>query len=87
MESNTKIQLSAVEMDLVNNTGWIIAKHDIIKKVYVLFGDLTELMRWELEKTDNILPEKVNAKNAKISRGENYKLLPYVMLDYPAVFV
>jgi hypothetical protein len=86
VESNTKIQLSAVEMDLVNNTSWIIAKHDIIKKVYVLFGDLSELMQRELEKPGNILPEKVNAKNAKISRGENYKLLPYVMLDYPAVF-
>jgi len=86
MESNTKIQLSALEMELVNNTSWIIAKHNIIKKVYELFGELSESMKAELEKLAGALPAAVINKSAKISRGENYKSLPYVILDYPAFF-
>src|SRR6478672_2018750 len=86
MEGHTKIQLSDVEMDLVNNTGWILTKHDIIKKVYVLFGELSESMHKELASFEKYLPAEVFLKSAKITRGENYKMLPYVILDYPAFF-
>lgn len=86
MEGHTKIQLSDVEMDLVNNTGWILTKHEIIKKVYVLFGVLSESMRKEVAPFEKYLPAEVIQKNAKITRGENYKMLPYVILDYPAFF-
>jgi len=86
MEGQTKIQLSNVEMDLVNNTAWILTKHDIIKKVYLLFGALSESMRKELAPYEKYLPSEVIQKSAKITRGENYKMLPYVVLDYPAFF-
>ena len=84
--NNAKIQLSAVEKELVNDTGWIYAKHSIIKKVFDLFGGLSELMKYEVETSQKLLPVEVINKAAKITRGENYKLLPYVILDYPAFF-
>jgi hypothetical protein len=72
--SDAKIQLSAEELALVRDPGWILTKNSIISKVVALFARLSEEWRgdWEGE--------------PKISKGENYKGLPYVMLDYPRVF-
>jgi hypothetical protein len=86
MKGHAKVQLSAVEKELVNDTGWIFAKHSIIKKVFELFGGMSELMKCEVEPYQHLLPVEVINKTAKITRGENYKLLPYVILDYPAFF-
>ena len=32
------------------------------------------------------MPEVIKTSTPKISKGENYKDLPYVMLDYPRCF-
>jgi hypothetical protein len=80
-----KIQLSAEELSLVQNAGLLLTKNTIIEKVYALFGDLAHEMR------DNatmklIIPEEVLVPSPKISKGENYKGLPWVILDYPRLF-
>ncbi len=84
--STPKIQLSAEEMILVNDTKWILTKHIIIKKVYEFFGNLLPLFQQELESFQYLFPENLRHQGGKISRGENYQLLPYVILDYPALF-
>lgn len=86
MVTNTKIALSAKELDLVCNTEWILTKHSIIQKVYDLFGTAVPAMEMILENNKTHLQNKVFINGAKISKGENYKLLPYVMLDYPRYF-
>src|SRR6185369_7340402 len=43
-------------------------------------------MQGFVEENKTILPAIVSASNPKISRGENYRALPYVMLDYPRHF-
>jgi hypothetical protein len=86
METIAKIQLSPQEMELVQNSEWILAKHSIIKKVYGMFGDLNELINAEPESFNYLFPEKNKNQNGKISKGENYRHLPYVILDYPAFF-
>ncbi len=83
----TKILLSPEEMALVNNTDWILTKHIIIKKVFEMFGDLTEIFKQEAEPYHFLFPEKIKHQNGKITKGENYKLLPYVILDYPGTFL
>ncbi|MES2429720.1 MAG: hypothetical protein V4556_02210 [Bacteroidota bacterium] len=84
MIENTKITLSAKELELVCNTDWILAKRNIIEKVYSLFGNIAHEMGTKLLNSN--LPEEVNQTTPKISKGENYLLLPYVMLDYPRYF-
>jgi hypothetical protein len=79
-----KIQLSAEELQLVQNASWVLTKNKIIKKVYALFGTLSEQMKPALEAAG--LPGEVLKIPAKISKGENYNGLPYVMLDYPRFF-
>ena len=86
MNEETKITLSAKELELVSNTDWILTKHAIIEKVYQLFGTLSTRMEEAINKRQSILPSEWSAGKPKISRGENYRLLPYVMLDYPRFF-
>ena len=80
----TKIQLSAKELELINNAEIILTKNSIISKVYDLFGILAD----EFRATETIknLPEEVQRWSPKIARGENYLGLPYVMLDFPRLF-
>jgi hypothetical protein len=79
-----KIQLSEEELQLVQNADWVLTKNKIIQKVYHLFGNLSEEMKVVLQHVN--LPEETLQANPKISRGESYKALPYVMLDYPRLF-
>jgi hypothetical protein len=83
---DTKIALSDKEYELVCNTEWILTKHAVIKKVYDLFGEILPLFEKKLHEKINHLPTEVFINSAKISKGENYKLLPYIMLDYPRYF-
>ena len=86
MTDETKITLSDKEHELVCNTNWFLTKHSIIKKVIAIFGELIILMQQMLAKDKDHLPKEVFTKEAKISKGENYQLLPYVILDYPRYF-
>jgi hypothetical protein len=86
MNEISKLTLSAEEQLLVNNAEWILTKRIIIDKVYRLFGDLAAVQKKIIEKETGLLPEAVRQSTAKISKGENYQQLPYVLLDYPRCF-
>jgi hypothetical protein len=86
MNANTKITLSAKELDLVCNIDWILTKHAIIQKVYELFGSEAFKMQQVIAKELPSLANIINEPGPKIAKGENYKNLPYVMLDYPRRF-
>ena len=48
----TKVTLSPKELELVNNAGWILTKNAVIQKVYLLFGELSEVYRSTIEKNE-----------------------------------
>ena len=81
----TKIKLSATELDLVTNAAVLLTKNTIMNKVITGFGALANDM--QIAVMASHLPENVLASTPKIARGENYLGLPWVMLDYPRVFV
>ena len=86
MSNETKIQLSTFEMDLLRNSEWILTKNQIIKKVQRLLEEVQENI-WPHAKGSSIhLPREVITISPKISKGENYKGLPWLMLDYPRFF-
>ncbi len=79
--------LSDTELSNVNDTSWILTKQKITEKVF-------ELMKLQVDFLSAhgksllgsfAFPEII-ASVPRISKGENYLGLPYVMLDYPAVF-
>lgn len=86
MNEKSKIDLSASEMELVCNKEWILTKLIIIDKVYELFGTLAKQMQLRTWILKERLPTQATNSNPKISKGENYQSLPYVMLDYPRHF-
>ncbi len=82
-----KVQLSPEELLLVQNAEWLLTKNRIIQKVYMMFGALASDVQdiFEEQPLMQAMPE-VFATSAKIFKGENYRGLPYVMLDYPRSF-
>jgi hypothetical protein len=75
--------------------GWILTKNSIMGKVVALMAGLSAAYRPLWEKSfDDVgggLPAEGDrvvhpTPDPKIAKGENYKGLPYVMLDYPRIF-
>ena len=69
MERPAKILLSPQEMELVNNTDWILTKHVITKKVFEMFGDLSRIINEEIKPYHYLFPENIKHQNGKISKA------------------
>ena len=84
--TSSKVTLSPEEWALVSNPDIILTKNAIIDKVYQLLGMVAE----QYTRHTTELPDKLKGDwlqvAAKISRGEQYLGLPWVMLDYPRHF-
>jgi hypothetical protein len=76
---DSKIQLSQSELDLFCNAEIILTKNRIIQKVIELLDVLQNKM---VDAKQSIASPLFNT-SPKISRGEYYMGLPYVILDYP----
>lgn len=86
MNIDPKLMLSDEEQQLVNNTHWILTKRVILDKVERLLGDLSDQQKGIIKNEKNWLPQEVCMSSAKISKGENYLQLPYLILDNPRCF-
>ena len=81
-----KIQLSPEEKQLISNSEWILTKNAVLAKVNALLAlVLDEQMNW-INVNKELFHPSLFAPPAKISRGENYGGLPYLVLDHPRVF-
>lgn len=81
----TKIRLSTEEEALVCRTDWILTKNRIIEKIKALFASLQLQQQRAFELPPQFYDEALTT-TPKISKGENYKGLPYLVLDYPRFF-
>lgn len=79
--------LSPDELLLAQNSDWILTKRNIVDTAVQLFGGLCENMRDIIAAEKAGLPQAAVLSEPKISRGENYRQLPYVILDYPRNFI
>lgn len=78
------VKLSAAELALANDASILLTKNRIIQKVYELFGELSTAYTQKMNAFE--LPASISNSSPKISRGENYLGLPWVMLDQPRHF-
>lgn len=83
---NANLDFSKNEYDVIINSDFILTKNRIIKKIYTLYGMLAEEYKSVLNNYDYCLPNEIFIVPPKIYKGEQYKDLPYVMLDYPRYF-
>lgn len=86
MNDSSKIQLSPFEQQLVTNYEWLLTKNGILEKIKESLGALQQRQQQVLQGAGGFLPPEVLKTSAKVSRGENYLGLPYLVLDYPRYF-
>lgn len=78
--------LSDLEQAKVMDAEWILTKHQIMEKAQWLMQQQIEPINQSFETLKEELDTAILSGVPKISKGENYKKLPYIILDYPAVF-
>ena len=86
MIQQTKIQFLPAEMELVSSPDIILTKNAILQKIKSFFEEFQMNQQDILKKYSFQLPEEILKISPKISRGENYKGLPWLVLDNPRYF-
>jgi hypothetical protein len=86
MKQQTKIQFLPAEMELVSSPDIILTKNAILQKIKSFFEEVQMKQQDILKKYSSQLLEEVIKISPKISRGENYKGLPWLVLDNPRHF-
>ena len=77
----SKIHLSSAEMELMQNAEVILTKNRILGKMKVLLEQIQEKQIDFINQND--ISNEIFIVSPKISKGENYLGLPYLILDYP----
>jgi hypothetical protein len=81
MMEASKIHLSSAEMELMQNAEIILTKNRILEKMRTLLEEIQDQQTGFVRK--NNLNNEIFYVSPKISKGENYLGLPYLILDYP----
>ncbi len=78
--------LTEKELLILQDTDFLLTKATVLEKITELLGQTREELKRCVDNSNFSFPEGTDILNGKISRGENYKNLPYMVLDYPALF-
>ncbi|NDC78225.1 MAG: hypothetical protein EBZ67_10195, partial [Chitinophagia bacterium] len=73
------------ELELATDARVMLVKGSVIEKVMALLDDLSERQLAALQSYADLIPDALTTP-AKVSRGENYRGQPYVVLDNPRHF-
>ncbi|MCF3110051.1 hypothetical protein LL912_14815 [Niabella sp. CC-SYL272] len=82
----TKLSLSPEEWAIVADPEIILTKNAVLHKIKRSLEVLHQQQLGIVKENAGRLPAGLFANAGKISRGENYKGLPYLILDYPRNF-
>jgi hypothetical protein len=80
-----KIHLSSTEIDLMSNADVILTKNNIMQKIKGLLEEVQQNQVSFTQKHNLISETGLFSVPSKISKGENYLGLPYIILDYPRI--
>ncbi len=81
----TNFNFSQDESDAIGERNFFLVKNSATKKIMELFGSIERDMKDWISDHDFEV-KGLNISSGKIFRGENYKLYPYILLDYPRLF-
>jgi len=84
--NKANVKLSQKELKVMRNADFLLTKNEIMHKVQQMFGMLCKDYSLLLQANKQLLPEEVLQTTPKIYKGEQYRGLPYTMLDYPRYF-
>jgi hypothetical protein len=83
--AEAKLTLSEEELALASDASLMLMKNSVMEKVNHLFGRLSVAQPELISPLQRELEAALEVP-AKISRGESYRSLPYLVLDYPRYF-
>jgi hypothetical protein len=81
----THFGFSSDEEKVISEQTFFILKSNATKKIIDQFGVIEREMKSRISVFDMNV-KGLNISSGKIFRGENYKLFPYILLDYPRLF-
>ncbi len=80
------MHLTEKELLILQDTDFLLTKAAALKKISGLLEETREELKRCVENSNFSFPDGTELLNGKISRGENYRTLPYIVLDYPTLF-
>lgn len=83
---DTKLSLNDDDLALLNNRTLIDSKRSALSHIVDLLGDAESRFHELITLYGHLLPPEMVNRHGKISRGENYRGYPWVVLDHPAIF-
>ena len=79
-------RLTDLEFEIIQDKTFLLTKARAISKIESVLSETRKELKTFLIENPLHYPELSHFKTDKISKGENYLGLPYLVLDYPAVF-
>ncbi len=80
----SKIQLSDAESEMMQNADLILTKNRVLQKMTGLLEQVQERQQ-DFVRANDLADHGIFKTPPKISRGENYLGLPWLILDYPRI--
>ncbi len=74
------------ELEIIRDTNFLKTKGEIIAKIMRVFGQLRDTIKTSKIHQGFPYAPGIDTLKGKISKGENYKSLPYVVMDFPKHF-
>ncbi|MFY0607002.1 MAG: hypothetical protein JXR10_09820 [Cyclobacteriaceae bacterium] len=74
------------ELDILCNSTFLLLKNSLSEKIVSLLSEIESELQPIVLANKSLYPTGTYFKAGKISKGEQYKGLPYFMLDYPRKF-
>ena len=79
-------QLSGKEFNYIQDKDFLLTKHIIITKIKSELAHIEKALTHTIKISKTDIPVEVLQRAGKISKGENYRGLPYLVLDHPRYF-
>lgn len=87
MNNTPNFSFSPSELSVLHDKQFFQIKHAVTHKWELFLSHLAEnIQKWFAEMVCISLPDEVKQTTPKISKGENYQGMPYMVLDYPRYF-
>ena len=74
---------SSQEINCFQDKDFLLTKVRVIKKITLLLSDIQQVAKNYLTEKNLSFPTGTDLNDGKISKGERYQDLPYVILDFP----
>ncbi|MAX25960.1 MAG: hypothetical protein CMJ19_15795 [Phycisphaeraceae bacterium] len=79
-------QLTEEEFKVLQDHQFLLTKQEVSNKIISYLAEIERKVHQQIEVMDFDFPSRAFLRSGKISKGENYKSLPYYILDYPRMF-